>query len=274
MSSRRLDESTRAAASLAALLMAACGDHPGTHEAAEATFTRTESGLRGPRALQVEYIDCDEFAGVGVVSVASVAPLVPDDYTIVDVGGGQAPFVAQAGRCREIRVNGRRGRPGIFAQVGVSVAPPLTPGQGDFYQLAFATTSARLAARLRALGVNARFAPRLAYRISAGDVLTIDVPRPRPYAFRIEGPIVRPDPEAPPNPLTVFNYYAQSRRAGNILQENAVSGIRFGQGPGVRLVARGRRLRSIVGSAPFAFPFFSAPEVFDRVELDVQPRAF
>ena len=61
-------------------------------------------------------------------------------------------------------------------------------------------------------------------------------------AFELSGPITLPDPLAPPNPLTVFNYYAQTKHHGNVLQQNIVEGIRFGEGSGVTLTAIGSEM--------------------------------
>ena len=254
-----------------AFVLAACGDQ---EAAVEPSVESSQAGLGFRSGFSAEYLDCDEFAGVGLVPLANVQALVPSDYTVIEAVPGQAIFVAQGGDCREIRVGRGRGRPGIFAQIGIGVAPPLIPGQGDFYQLAFATNRAQLAARLRALGVNARFTPRMKYEISATPELTLRVPRPFGLAFKLQGPITLPDPNDPPQPLTTFNYYTQGRRGMNVLQQNAVSGIRFGTGPGVQLTAIGADLEAIIGGTTLSFPFFSNPETFDRTDLTVVPGAF
>ena len=258
-----------AASVILAVWTGGCGD------ATETEVVATESSELGFRSgFDADYIDCDEFAGVGLVPLATVQALVPADYTVIEAVPGQAIFVAQGGSCREIRVQGRFGRPGIFAQIGVGIVPPLTPGQGDFFQLAFATNHGPLAARLRALGVNARFTPRMRYEIDETPALLLRVPRPLKLAFELAGPLTLPNPADPPQPLTTFNYYAQNRRGVNILQRNEVSGIRFGTGTGVRLTAIGSDLQAIIGGTTLAFPFFSNPEIFDRTDLRVTPNAF
>lgn len=228
--------------------------------------------------FSAQYLDCDEFAGVGLVPLAGVAPLVPDDYIVIEAVPGMAILVAQSGDCAEISVNGHLAQPGTFAQLGVGVVPPTGTGDGNFYQLAFATTHPTLAARLRLLGVNARYTPFLSYEITnvsgAQADLAISVPRPLNLAFDLDGPITLPDPSLPPNPLTTFNYWHQSPRSGNILQQNAVTGIRFGQGTGVTLTALGEDLESIVGAPTMTFPFFSNPETFDEAILTVQTDTF
>lgn len=203
----------------------------------------------------------------------NVEDLVPDDYTIVEAVPGHAVVVAQSGSCEEIVVDGHSS-PGIFAQFGVSVVPPLDAGSGDFYQIGFATNSHHLAARLHILGVNAEYAPGLSYEISETSELAIDVPKPTDLAFTLDGPITEPDPMAPPNPTTVFNYYAQTEHHGNVLQQNIVEGIRFGEGAGVTLTAVGSTMLDIAGPAPLMFPFFSSPEIFDHADVVVQTDAF
>lgn len=230
------------------------------------------------QGLSARYLDCHEFAGVGLAPLANVAPLVPDDYIVIEAVPGMAIVVAQSGDCDEISVNGHFAQAGTFAQFGVGVVPPTGTGNGNFYQLAFATTHPILAARLRLLGVNARFTPHLSFEITgvsgAQATLAISVPRPQDFAFDLDGPVTLPDPSSPANPLTTFNYWHQSEGHGNILQENAVTGIRFGAGSGVVLTAVGDELEAILGSPTLTFPFFSNPEIFDEAAVTVQTDAF
>lgn len=222
--------------------------------------------------FEAAYVGCDEFAGVGVVPIANVAHLVPDDYIVIEPIPGLAIVVAQAGSCDEISVDGDHGQPGIFAQFGVAVVPPLAPGNGDFYQLFFATDHPQLAAALRRLGVEARHAPQLSYELD-DSTLAIDVPKPHHLAFSLDGPITPPDPLAP-GASAVFNYYAQTKHHGNVLQQNSVQGIRFGEGSGVVLTAIGNDMEDIIGGEFLMFPFFSSPEIFDQADLSVEADAF
>lgn len=228
--------------------------------------------------FEAAYVDCDEFAGVGLAPLANVAGLVPEDYTVIEPIPGLAIVVAQAGSCAEINVNGGFAAPGKFAQFGVGVVPPTGTGNGNFYQLFFSTTHPVLAARLKAIGVNARFTPLLSYVITpaSGDEanLAIGVPRPLGLAFDLDGPVTLPDPAAPPNPLTTFNYWHSTKRHGNVLQQNDVTGIRFGEGSGVTLTAVGDDLEAILGSSTLTFPFFSSPEIFDQADVSVQTDVF
>lgn len=233
-----------------------------------------EHGGDGPPGdFHAEYIDCDEFAGVGVVPLANVADLVPPDYTIIQPAPGLAIVVAQSGSCAEISVNGHHAQPGVFAQFGVAVVPPLTPGNGDFYQIFFTTTHANLASSLRRIGVNAKHTNHLTYEISSSSTLSIDVPKPGDYAFTLEGPITLPDPASPGFPA-VFNYYAQTDHGTNILQQSSVQGVRFGEGSGVVLTAEGEDMQSLIGGDFLMFPFFSNPEIFDQSDLQVTTDAF
>lgn len=216
-----------------------------------------------------EYVACDEYAGVGLVPIANVIDRVPDDYIVIEPIPGLAIVVAQSGSCDEINVDGRWAKPGTFAQFGVAVVPPLAPGNGDFYQLLFTTDHPQLAAALRSRGVDAHHSRQLSYEIDDEPSLSIAVPKPNPLAFEINGPITLPDPNGPPNPTSVFNYYSQTQRNGNVLQQNVVEGIRFGEGSGVTLTATGFDMQAIVGGEILMFPFFSMPEVFDRTDLTV-----
>jgi len=265
-----------------ALSMAACAEPgPTPDEAMQEQLAEVEQEFffnpSGFGSFDAAYVDCDEYAGVGpVFNDAVVDSLVPEDYTPIDPfqNGSSRLLVAQAGSCADIEIEGHSFGPGIFAQVGIGIVPPGTPGQGDFYQVAYATTNPLLALRLRLLGINARWAPGMTYDISNGQ-LNISVPRPHDFAFTLSGPITAPDPNATPNPSTTFNYYHQGKRFfGNINQENVVEGIIFGEGSGVTLTPIGSTISDIAFSAPVSFPFFSAPEIFDRADLNVDSNAF
>jgi hypothetical protein len=251
--------------------LAGCGELEVPEDEGEGSSALLGGGVLGD--FSAAYVGCDEFAGVGVVPLANVAALVPEDYTIIEPAPGLAVVVAQAGACDAITVNGNWAQPGVFAQFGVAVVPPLTPGNGDFYQIFFTTTHLPLAARLALLGVNARYSHELSYEIAAGPTLSIDVPKPDEYAFLLDGPITLPDPSAPGS-SAVFNYYAKTAYNGNVLQQNAVQGIRFGEGSGVTLTAVGAEMEDIVGGQFLTFPFFSSPEIFDQADLSVQTDAF
>jgi hypothetical protein len=224
--------------------------------------------------FEAEYVSCDEFAGVGIVPLDNVIDRVPDDYVVIEAIPGFAVVVAQSASCDVITVDGSHARPGIFAQFGVAVVPPLAPGAGDFYQLMFATDHPRLASKLERLGVQAQHVSQLSFEHEPGPTLAIDVPKPHDLAFALNGPITRPDPLAPPNPTTVFNYYAQTKRHGNVLQQNVVEGIRYGEGNGVTLTAIGSEMQDIVGGNILMFPFFSSPEIFDQADVLVETDAF
>lgn len=261
------------------MLVTACGAAEGPDDpGATPDAAISQEAIAASPDFAAQYLDCDEFAGVGLVPLAGVAALVPDDYIVIEAVPGMAIMVAQSGECAEINVNSHFARPGTFAQIGVGVVPPTGTGNGNFYQIAFATTHPILAARLRALGVNARHTPLLSFEITnvAGSQadLAISVPRPVGLAFELDGPITLPDPSGPPNPLTTFNYWHQSAQHGNILQQNDVTGIRFGEGSGVTLTATGNDLEAILGGPTLTFPFFSNPEIFDEAAVTVQTDAF
>jgi hypothetical protein len=230
-------------------------------------------GAGSPGSFEAAYVGCDEFAGVGVVPLANVAELVPDDYTIIEPIPGLAVVVAQAASCDEISVNGLHAQPGVFAQFGVAVVPPLDPGTADFYQLFHTTDHPQLAVALRRLGVAAMLSPQLSYEI-VDSTLAVDVPKPHHLAFELGGPITLPDPLAPASPTAVYNYYAQTKHHGNVLQQNVVEGIRFGEGSGVVLTAIGDDMEAIIGGEFLMFPFFSSPEIFDQADVLVQTNAF
>jgi hypothetical protein len=242
-------------------------------EAAEAAVQGV-AGLAG--GFDAKYVGCDEFAGVGLVPRANVVGRVPAGYTVLEPVPGSALVVAQGGRCESITVAGHSRKGGIFAQFGVGIVPPTGAGDGNFYQLMFATNHPGLAVRMALLGANASFAPGIDYDVgpSSAPGLRVSVPWPSSFAWGHEGPITLPDHAAPPNPVTTFNYWHQSPFFGNVRQQNVVTGIRLGEGAGVVMNAIGPEMREIVGAPSMTFAFFSKPEVFDHANLSVRAHVF
>lgn len=58
------------------------------------------------------------------------------------------------------------------------------------------------------------------------------------------------------------------------MQQNVVTGIRFGEGNGVTLTATGADLQAIVGGTTLSFPFFAKPETFDQADISFQTNVF
>lgn len=261
-------------------LVVACSAADGDTEALDDAASQEEALASVGQAFgfnadfKGRYKNCDEFAGVGFVPYANVAALVPSEFIVIEAQPGLAIAVAQTGSCDNIRVKGHNGGPGVFAQLGVAIVSPDGTGDSNFYQLMFATTNARLAVNLRRTGANARFTPHLSYELTDNDTqLDVFVPRPLPLAWSLNGPITPPDPESAPNPVTVFNYWSQSRHHGTVRQANEVNGIRLGQGEQVTLTAIGPALEAIIGSSTLSFPLFSSPETFDVAKLTVTTNA-
>lgn len=241
---------------------------------ADEDVAETQEDLSLGGDFDANYVGCDEFAGVGLVPLANVVDRVPPGYTVIEAAPGAAIVVAQGGHCDQISVEGRWGRRGTFAQFGVGVVPPTGTGDGNFYQLMFATDHPVLATRLLLVGANARYAPGLDFDITSAPALSVSVPQPLPLAWRLDGPITLPDPSAPPNPVTTFNYWRRTFLHGNVLQQNVVTGIRFGEGSSVVLTAIGPEMEEIIGGTSLTFPFFSKPETFDRADVAVQTHVF
>lgn len=225
-------------------------------------------------ASEVQYLSCDEFAGVGLVPLANVIGRVPPGYTVIEAAPGAAMVVAQGGRCAEISVGGGSRRPGIFTQFGVGVVPPTGTGDGNFYQLTFTTDHPCLASQLARRGVNANLDLELDYEISAAPELSVSINLPHALAWRLDGPITLPDPAATPNPVTTFNYWRKTPTHGNLLQQNVVTGIRFGEGNGVVMTATGAEMAAIIGGPSMSFAFFSKPETFDQADVSIQSHVF
>src|SRR5205823_13282444 len=73
-------------------------------------------GLTGD--FDVEFRDCVESIGVGLVPTDLARALVPPDVVLAGEGGPVTPIVVRTSRCGAISVAGGKPRPGTIVQIG------------------------------------------------------------------------------------------------------------------------------------------------------------
>src|SRR5262245_12777737 len=84
------------------------------------------SGFRArahERSLDVQFPDCIESIGVGLVPLAKARALVPAPFVLVGEGQPVTPLVVSTADCGGISVEGARAKPGSIVQVGAVIVP-------------------------------------------------------------------------------------------------------------------------------------------------------
>lgn len=207
----------------------------------------TSRALAANVSFNVQFDQCGEFVGIGLVPMANARALVPPQYTLAaDPKTGQAMIVVRVTSCQSVSVDGKNPKPAHTAQIGISVVIPGSTAQIDNYLLWFVTDLGVLHGKLQAAGLqngndqqlSVVFAPS-----GATGPLHIDVNSPRFPAFPVTGVITSP----PGSPVPfVANWYADTRNG--TLRMHTVFDIGFGSADAGVTPEPGSALAELIGS--------------------------
>jgi hypothetical protein len=175
------------------LVALGCAAPPGgpdpVGEAAQA-----ETGSGGP--FDVAFAGCREVANVGLLPTANARPLVPAQYALVGDGSPVTPFVVRSVHCDSISVGEGSDAPGNLIQIGFLIVGPDGDGDINNYTVYYDTSHARLAERLRMVGVPARNVPLLSESVSVNSdgsgIYDFVVPAPFDPTLEFSGPVGAP----------------------------------------------------------------------------------
>src|SRR5262245_11710807 len=132
-----------------------------------ATSGRATSITTHSSDFSVEFTDCVESIGVGLVPTASARVYVPLPFILVGEGQPVTPLVVRTARCRSIRVDGHTAKPGEIVQIGAVIVPPDGTGDINNYTIWYYTSDVRLARHLGRAGVIAQHVPAIEYDYNA-----------------------------------------------------------------------------------------------------------
>ena len=96
----------------------------------------------------VEFADCVESIGVGLVATEAARDLVPAPFVLVGEGQPVTPLVVRTSDCVGISVDGRHARSGSIVQIGAVIVPPDFSGDINNYTLLYYTSDPGLRTRL------------------------------------------------------------------------------------------------------------------------------
>lgn len=152
----------------------------------------------GSAPFSVDFRDCIESIGVGLVSTDSARAVVPAGFVLAGEGTPVTPAVVRTSRCRGISVDGGRSDAGVIVQLGVVLVPPDFTGDINTYALWYFTSDARLADRLRAAGVDAQLVRDIADAYlpqvpGDSDPLVVLVPPPARPPLAVGGNVTASD---------------------------------------------------------------------------------
>lgn len=161
--------------------------------------------------ITVDFLDCVESIGVGLVPTERARALVPAEFHLAGEGGPVTPLVVRTARCGGIAVAGHKPRAGAIVQIGVVIVPPDFTGDINVYALWYYTSDAKVAHRLTRLGVRAQHVPTIDYgyepsRDGSLSAFFVAVPRPGRPALWLDGTVAE---SQTPAGSFVANWWAQ-----------------------------------------------------------------
>jgi hypothetical protein len=125
------------------------------------------------RNFNVTFKDCTEFVGVTPVNRKKADALVPERFTVAGLSprSDTSSIVVRVSNCKSVSVDGRPGKRGTVAHIGINIASPdLTPPPAqnviNNYTIAYASDNEELVAKLQRAGVPAEFDRNLAYEFT------------------------------------------------------------------------------------------------------------
>ncbi len=223
---------------------------------------------RRPIGFDVEFSDCIESIGVGLLPTERVRSLVPMEFILAGDGSPVTPIVVRTARCGSISVDGRRPRSGAIIQIGAVIVPPDFTGDINNYTLWYYTSNVELAVRLSQIGVDAQFVPTIDYenfRFGEGGLLHVAVPLPGRPSLRLEGVVTQSN-----TPAGSFEANWWAKRSDRVLKMNTRVPEIFIDNADLTLGTRAQsQLGNLIGGDTLSFPILQQFNTFTRAPMRV-----
>ena len=216
--------------------------------------------------FMVEFTNCVESIGVGLVPTEQVQSLVPAEFHLVGEGQPVTPIVVRTARCRGIAVDGNRPNGGSIVQIGVVIVPPDFSGDINNYTLWYYTSDAKLAYHLERLGVAAQHVSTIDYDYERGsDALFVAVPRPGNPRLSLDGTVI-----ASTLPAGSFEAIWWARvRGGSARMDTLVPAIFIGTADLTLTTNAGGALGQLIGGSSASFPVLQQFNTFANAQTAV-----
>jgi hypothetical protein len=253
-----------------ALLVAGCAETaPVDDEGGEVTAD-AQQALNAGDSFDVDFEDCIESIGVGLVPTTNARALTPAQYILVGEADPVTPIVVRTSHCEEIRVNGQGSKEGSIVQIGAVIVPPDFTGDINNYTFWYYTDHKKLAKKLQDAGVAAKYVPDLEYDYDpgcSGHPAELKVKVPAGYGaprLKLKGTVV--ESQMPAGSFDA-NWWRESQVAGVKMATN-VPIIDIGSA-NLQLTNANGALAQLIGGDTLGFPILQQFNTFDDAEMNV-----
>ena len=218
----------------------------------------------------VDFTNCIESIGVGLVATAPARAAVPAGFVLAGESDLVTPVVVRTSRCHGISVDGGRARPGVVVQIGLVIVPPDFTGDINNYTLWYYTNDSKLAQKLQRAGVEAQFVADIAEAYLPAvqrdpAPLVVLVPPPARPPLAIGGHVT-----ASTDPAGSFeaNWWVQSGGA-RVKMDTDVPTIFIGTADLTLLTNPANPLGELLGGGEVHFPILQQFNTFAHAHMDV-----
>jgi hypothetical protein len=248
---------------IAIVLCAACGGAPDA--TSDGVAVGSSQQALSNKDFDVDFANCAEFVGIGLVPGENAQPFVPPGYTLANVGT-QAMVVVRVSKCASAVIDGKVVSDIITSQIGITLQGPDNTADLNNYTVAYATNEARLHARLQAAGLTADNSNGLSLSLASGS-LVATATSPQSSSFQVTGSAA-----VPPGPPTTFvaSWWANGVH-GAARARTVFPAINFNFGATTTLTtAPGTTLATLIGGTTLSFPILDSYNTFAASHLEVR----
>jgi hypothetical protein len=240
----------------------ACGGVDATDE--EALGRSQAAAKKNNKDFDVDFTNCSEFAGIGLVPAANARPFVPAGYTLAG-DATSALVVVRVAKCQSAVVDGKAVDETLTSQVGVMLQGPDASADINNYTVNYATNQARLHAAFQAAGVDADNSKQLALSLN-GTTLSASSASAHSSSFQVQGSAAVPTSA----PTTFVASWWANGNHGVLRSRTEFPAIRFGGASTTLSTTPGSSLAALLGGSTFTFAALDSYNTFTSSHLEVR----
>lgn len=245
------------------VLCAGCGAAPETFSESDGSVSSQTSAVSN-QDFDVDFTNCAEFAGIGVVPAANARPRVPAHYALAG-DANNAVIVVRVASCASSVVDGKSLDVTRTAQIGITLAGGDATADINNYTLAYASNQAQLHARFKSAGVDADLSNDLQLSLASG-ALQAASSSPHTPSFQVPGSAAVPNS----TPVQFIASWWADGNHGVVRSRTVFPAIRFGGSTVTLTTPAGSDLSTLIGGTSLTFAVLDSYNTFASSHMEVR----